>query len=133
MPVKLQPLDQVNVSLVYQYSLEKKDNRYVSSVSLSPGEVVEDFRVELSVSDYLPLEEIEIKGPSVLGTVLHHQGKLRHFDWKFNLTTVEQSTNFGQHGFTGDIVTQLVIKDPVGEVCFVIILWRARSPSESLS
>ena len=89
-----------------------------NELSLSPGEIVKDFQVRLSVVDDHPLSNIRISAP-VIGLIAQtDQGSqdTAAFQTNFNMSEVEQYHYFGTHGVTGDLMLEFDVARPEKEV-----------------
>ena len=118
LPANLQPLDEMTITLVYEHLLGSEGSL---SLSLNPGELIDDFRLELEVQDHRAMDNIAVHFP-VIGPVLEVQPHQTFFSWSYNLSTVEQSDNFGQHGFNGDLVINIAFlpQSPKDQVHLII-------------
>ncbi len=100
------PGDNVTILLEYEELLERRDGRYEYSVSVSPGEIVPDLRVDLSFEDSLPLTDLKVSAP-VVGDLLRRRvvarAGLKKDRVSFSMGELEQHDYFGRHGFTGDV------------------------------
>ena len=72
LPVFLGADDEARITLTYEQMLTKKEDNYNYVVSLSPGERVDDFQVQLSIVDERDLAHVKITAP-VIGTIAEEQ------------------------------------------------------------
>ena len=105
------------MELTYEELLERKEGRYEYSVSVSPGEIVRDFRLDLSVEERHPLRDLKVVAPVIgdLGDKVTFAAEdYSDYDYdllqaspgvahvSFGMEEVDQFDYFGRHGFTGD-------------------------------
>ena len=114
LPINIQPLEEITITLTYEYLLERTDNAYTHTLSISPGEIVPDFQIRMTVVENRPISSIKVMAP-VIGDITDNL-KERSDQVKslnLNLSEVEQYNYFGMHGFTGDFkVTYDMVEDP---------------------
>ena len=105
LPIHLAPKDEVTLTLIYEMLLVRKQDQYVHSVSISPGEIVKDFQIRLTIADSNPLSNVNISAP-VIGEITNDSVKIDGQEnivtILFSMSEVEQFHYFGSHGFTGD-------------------------------
>lgn len=111
--------DDTKITLEYGYLLKRNDDKYRHTISLSPGEIVKDFQVHLSIVDNHRLKSVSVTAP-VIGSILQQQENtdqlLDQFQASFNMSEVEQYHYFNSHGFTGDLVTEFSLDNEHDEV-----------------
>ena len=112
LPFKIPKKSHVTLSFVHEYLLERTDDAYAHTLSISPGERVEEFVIRLAIHENKPLKglklEIPTKGDVVKTLQQNEQPRSdavaeTDFYYNFNLTSEEQGMHFSQHGYTGDI------------------------------
>lgn len=112
------PLDEATISLVFEYLLERKQDAYQHVISLSPGEIVKNFQVKLSIKEDNPINWLNVTAP-VIGSVAQGENivadKNPH-QISFNMSELEQFHYFGTHGFTGDLKFEFGIELPKDKV-----------------
>ena len=63
LPINLRPNEEATVTLVYEQLLQRNEDKYRHVISLSPGEIVKDFQVRLSIVDNHPLGNVSVTAP----------------------------------------------------------------------
>ncbi len=116
LPARILPRDNVTLSFSYEHLLERKNGRYEYTASVSPGEVVHDFRYSLAIKEELPLVNLSVRAP-VVGELEKEGGKEEEgvCEVSFGMSVVEQYDYFGSHGFTGDISVSYDVDTDGGE------------------
>ena len=106
----IKPNDSASVTVVYEHFVPRRDGVYDYSASVSPGELVRDFRISVTIEDHRPLNRVTFTAP-VIGDLLNHGWREssdndscqeRSRSVMFNMSEVEQYQFFGSHGFTGE-------------------------------
>lgn len=121
--VNLGPHDETTITLVYEYLLERTRDKYQHIISISPGEILEDFQVRLAIKDDLTLTKVKVTVP-VIGRVDASTIAAGQAIIGLNLSQVEQFHYFGSHGFTGDLCAEFDVpieKDKVHNYILAII------------
>ncbi|TRY63284.1 hypothetical protein TCAL_03567 [Tigriopus californicus] len=112
LPIHLAPGDKVTLRLVYEYLLVRDDFRYTHSLSVSPGEIVKDFKISLRIEELHPLSKVNISAP-VIGEITNDAQRCSQgLEIDFQMSHVEQLYYFGSHGFTGDFKADFDVDIP---------------------
>jgi len=56
----IEPGDKVVFKLIYDKLLDRSEGQYEYSLDINPGQVVEDFKVEVNIHESLPLSKLEV-------------------------------------------------------------------------
>jgi len=106
LPVRVMPLDNVTLVLDYEGLLERREGRYEHVLSISPGEIVEDFGLHLKVEDWKTLKDLRLSVPAVgdiSQAVVFRDEAHNQASVAFSMTEMDQHEYFGRHGFTGNV------------------------------
>lgn len=112
LPIHLAPGDEVTLRLVYEYLLVRDDFHYTHGLSVSPGEIVKDFKINLRIEELHPLTKVNISAP-VIGEITNDaQRSSQGLEIDFQMSHLEQFHYFGSHGFTGDFKADFDVDIP---------------------
>merc|ERR1719411_1552526 len=56
----VEPGDKVVFRLTYEELLERRNGEYEYAINISPGQVVEEFRVTVNINESLPLTDLKV-------------------------------------------------------------------------
>jgi hypothetical protein len=121
LPIHLPPKDNITLTFVFEYLLERRGGRYVHSVSISPGEIVADFRIRLSIEEdpaSKMVESVNITAP-VIGDITKDANVTADgagVSVDFSMSEIEQFHYFGSHGFTGDLIAEFDVATQPGHL-----------------
>lgn len=113
LPITIDSKSNVTLRFVYEYLLERTDNSYRHTLSISPGELVHDFRIRLNIVENRPLKNLKLNIPALGDNNNALQGQVKdtnEFQYDTNMTFLQQSAYFGQHGYTGDFKVSYDLK-----------------------
>ena len=117
--VELEPEENVTLSLVYENLLERKSGLYQHALNLSPGEIIYDFMVRISICENKNVSDVAVTASGVddVSEFITVEAKNENDTGiLFTMNSREQAHHFGSPGFSGTLLTQFDIRDSQSNV-----------------